>query len=182
MTSPYRHQRGASRKKTTGQASRIREAGLCAINPGHTPRLLVPCAARASPTAVCRSCPWTCSSGRSGGGDAQEVYSAGGDVHGHHAVQAPQQHGVLVEEVHHEDSGGLAVQERCPGRARAPRRRVDPGLLQDRPNPKGADRAAQAGEFADDPAVSPVRFSAAIRSTTSRTVGWIGGRPGLRRL
>ncbi|MFD7205867.1 flavin reductase family protein [Streptomyces sp. NPDC059893] len=82
------------------------------------------------------------------GGDAEKVDPAGGDLHDHHAVQAPKQNGVNVEEVHRDDPGSLTAQELRPGRAVAAGCRVDPCLVQDRPYRGGSDRAAQAGQFA----------------------------------
>jgi hypothetical protein len=93
----------------------------------------------------------------------QELHSAGRDAHARHAVQAPQQHGVHAE-IHREDPGSLAAQELGPGRARASRCRIDTGPASE------SLRYPQWG------------FSAAILSTSSRTLGRVGGRSGFRRL
>jgi hypothetical protein len=58
-------------------------------------------------------------------GDAAQVHPAGAVLDEHQNVQPFQQHGAGVQEVDCEDPGGLGVQERPPGRARAARRRAD---------------------------------------------------------
>jgi hypothetical protein len=49
-------------------------------------------------------------------GDAQDVYPPGLDLHHEERVQAPEEHGVDVEEVEGQDPGLLRGQELPPGR------------------------------------------------------------------
>jgi len=92
------------------------------------------------------------------GGDAAQMHPAGAMLDEHQDVQALQQHGVHVEEVHSEDPGGLGVQELPPGRARAARCRIDARSAQDLPDCGLRDRHAEFRQFAVDPAVSPQRI------------------------
>jgi hypothetical protein len=73
-------------------------------------------------------------------------------------VKAPQQHGVHVDEVGREDAAGLGGQELLPGRARAARRGIDPGGVQDLPHSGGSDRVAELDEFALHAPVTPGRI------------------------
>ena len=73
-------------------------------------------------------------------------------------VEAPQQHGVHVDEVDRENAAGLRGQELLPGRARAAGRGVDPGVVQDLPHRGGGDRVAEPDEFALHAPVPPRRI------------------------
>ena len=73
----------------------------------------------------------------------------------HQDMQSPEEHGVHVQEIDCDDSGGLGVQELPPARARAARRRIDPRGMQDLPHGGGRDCHAELRQFAVDPAVSP---------------------------
>ncbi len=50
------------------------------------------------------------------GGDAQDVHPPGLDLHYEKDVQAPEEHGVNVQEVARQDSGCLGGEELPPGR------------------------------------------------------------------
>ena len=91
-------------------------------------------------------------------GDAAEVHPAGAVLDEHQDVQPFQQHGVDVQEVDCEDSGGLGAQELPPGRARAARRRADARSSQDLIDGGRRDRDAELGQLAVDPAVAPQRI------------------------
>ncbi len=93
----------------------------------------------------------------------------------HQDVQALQQHGVHVEEVHSEDPGSLGMQELPPGRARAARCRIDARSAQDLPDCGLRDRHAEFRQFAVDPAVSPQRIL--LRQPDDKA----GDAPGCRR-
>jgi hypothetical protein len=67
-------------------------------------------------------------------GDARQMHLPGCEFDEHECVQPPEQHGVDGEEVAGDDPAGLGSQEPPPCLGRAPRRRLDPGLLQDRPH------------------------------------------------
>jgi len=54
-----------------------------------------------------------------------------------------------------DDPAGLGSQELPPCLGGATRRRIDPGLLQDRPHSAGRDPDTEPGELALDPAVAP---------------------------
>ncbi|ATL86459.1 hypothetical protein SMALA_6231 [Streptomyces malaysiensis subsp. malaysiensis] len=73
---------------------------------------------------------------------------------------APQEDRVDVEEVGGHDGRGLGFVEDGPGLVGALRCGVDPGLLQDLPDGRGADFASQAEEFAVEPSISPPRVLA----------------------
>lgn len=76
----------------------------------------------------------------------------------HQDMQPPEVHGVHLQEVDCDDPFGLGVQEPPPARARAPRRWIDAGRMQDLPHGGGRDCHAELCEFAVDPAVSPQRI------------------------
>ena len=88
-------------------------------------------------------------------GDPAKMHPAGAVLDEHQDVQALQQHGVHVEEVHSEDPGGLGVQELPPGRARAARRWIDARGMQDLPDGGRRDCHAEFRQLAVDAAVSP---------------------------
>jgi hypothetical protein len=58
-------------------------------------------------------------------------------------VEAPQQHGVHVDEVDRQDAAGLRGQELFPGRSGAPGRGADPGIVEDLPDSGGGDVMAE---------------------------------------
>ncbi len=89
------------------------------------------------------------------GGDTSQMHPAGAVLDEHEDVQSLQQHGVHVEEVDGEDSGGLGVQELPPGRTRAAWRRIDARIAQDLPDGGLRNRHAEFGYLAVDPAVPP---------------------------
>jgi hypothetical protein len=97
-------------------------------------------------------------------------------------IEPPEQHGVHMDEVGRENALGLGGQELLPGRARAARRGIDPGGMQDLPDRRGSDRVAEPDEFAVHPPVPQAGLSIAMRITSLRIVAGVGGRPGLRRL
>jgi hypothetical protein len=86
------------------------------------------------------------------------MHPAGAMFDEHQDMQPPEVHGVHVQEVDCDDPGGLGVQEPPPARARAPRRWIDAGRMQDLPHGGGRDCHAELCEFAVDPAVSPQRI------------------------
>jgi hypothetical protein len=90
-------------------------------------------------------------------GDAAEVHPAGAVLDEHQDVQPVYQHGVDVEKVDGEDSGGLGVQELPPGGAVPARSRIDARGTQDLIDGGRRDRQAQLGELAVDTAVAPER-------------------------
>ena len=92
------------------------------------------------------------------GGNAGQVDAAGTVLDDDQGVEAPQEHGVHVDEVDGEDAAGLGGQELLPGRARAARRGVNPGGVQDLPDRGGRDRVAELDEFALHAAMSPGRI------------------------
>jgi hypothetical protein len=84
------------------------------------------------------------------GGDAEDVYAAGGVLDSEERVQPVQGEGVEVKQVAGEERVGLGLQKLPPGRACTTRRGVDAGAVQAGPDGGGADRVAEAGEFAVD--------------------------------
>ena len=70
-------------------------------------------------------------------------------------VQAAQEHGIDVEEVHGEDRLGLSVKERPPGLPGTLRRRVDARVVEDLPDRRRRDRVPQAGQLTVDAPVAP---------------------------
>ena len=69
-----------------------------------------------------------------------------------------------------------------PGRTRTARRRINARGTQNLPNGGRRDRHAELCQLAMDPAVFPLGFSFARRTTRRAMPGTVGGRPGLRRL
>ena len=59
------------------------------------------------------------------GGDAQDVYGPGLDLHHEQDVQALEKRGVDVQEIAGQDAGRLTGQELPPGRRRPPRSRSE---------------------------------------------------------
>jgi hypothetical protein len=68
-------------------------------------------------------------------------------------IDAPQEHGVHVDEIDREDAAGLGGEELLPGRAGAAGRGADAGIVQDLPDRGGRDRVAEPDEFALTPMV-----------------------------
>jgi hypothetical protein len=89
------------------------------------------------------------------GGDAQDVHAAGPDLHHEQDVQAPEEHGVDVQEIARQDSGCLGGQELPPSRGCPPGCGREPGRGQDPADRSRADAVPQAEEFALDAPVSP---------------------------
>jgi hypothetical protein len=100
----------------------------------------------------------------------------------YHHVEAFQQHGVHVEKVDSEDSGGLGAQELLPGRARSAGSRIDTRSAQDLPDGGWRDGHTKFRRFAMDPAVSPQRILLRRPNDKAGDAGTVGGRPGLRQL
>ena len=88
-------------------------------------------------------------------GDAGQVSPAGAVLDHDQRVDAPQQHGVHVDEVDGDDAAGLRGQELLPGRAGAAGRGIDPGIMQDLPDRGGGDRVAEPDQLALHPPVPP---------------------------
>ena len=84
------------------------------------------------------------------GGDAEDVYAAGGVLDDEECVEPVQGDGVEVEQVAGEYRVRLGPQELGPGGSGSARRGVDAGGVQDGPDGGGADLVAEAGEFAVD--------------------------------
>jgi hypothetical protein len=115
------------------------------------------------------------------GGDSAKMHPAGAMFDGYQDVQSSQQHCVHVQEVDHDDLGGLGVQELPPGRARAA-----PGRCR---RPAGSPRRWTARLSRRVSPVSPwirrcphSEFSFTRRTMSRAMPGTVGGRPGLRRL
>jgi len=114
-------------------------------------------------------------------GHAQDVHAAGLDLHHEEHVQAPEEHGINVQEVARQDPGGLGGEEPPPGRGCPAWRGCEPGRGQDPADRSGADAVPDAEEFALDTPVSPAPAWPATRARRS----WPGrpspvsdGRPG----
>jgi NADPH-dependent 2,4-dienoyl-CoA reductase/sulfur reductase-like enzyme len=71
------------------------------------------------------------------------VDAAGGVLDDDQGVDVVEQHGVHVDEVDGDYAAGLCGEELFPGRARAARGRVDPGIMQDLPHRGGRDPVAE---------------------------------------
>jgi hypothetical protein len=95
--------------------------------------------------------------------------------------QAPQEQGVDVEEVRGEGRVSLGFQERPPGLTGPPGRGIDARVVEDLPDGRRRDLAAQPGQLAVDAPGSQPGLSCAISSTSARMADAVGGRPGLRR-
>jgi hypothetical protein len=91
------------------------------------------------------------------GGDAQDVYPPGLDLHHEEHVQAPEEHGVDVEEVGGQDPGCLGGQELAPGRRRPAWRGGEPGGGHDPADGSRGDAVAEAEELTLDAPVAPPR-------------------------
>jgi len=109
------------------------------------------------------------------GGDAQDVYGPGLDLHHEQDVHAPEQHGAGVQEVTRQEAGRLGGQELPPGRRRPARR--GPGSGQDPADRALADPVSQAGQLARDAPVAQRGFCRASFFTSSRTSSGMVGRP-----
>ncbi len=75
----------------------------------------------------------------------------------HEHVEPAEKDGVDVEGVARHQPLRLGGEELRPGRSGPPRRRVDAVTLQDRPDARGGDGDAHAGELTVDAAVAPSR-------------------------
>jgi hypothetical protein len=84
-------------------------------------------------------------------------------------------------EVDCDDPGGLGVQELPPVRARASRRWIDAGRMQDLPHGGGRDCHAELCEFAVDPAVSLQRILLRQADGKAGDARYYRRAPGLRR-
>ncbi len=100
--------------------------------------------------------------------DASQMNPAGAVLDDDQGIEAPEQHGVHMDEVGREDAAGRGGQELLPGRASAVRRGIDPSGMQDLPDRRGSDRVAETDEFALHPPVPHVGLSIAIRITSLR--------------
>jgi hypothetical protein len=115
-------------------------------------------------------------------GDPGQVSAAGAVLDDDQGVDAPQQHGVRMDEIGREDAAGLRGQELLPGRARTAGRRIDPGVMQDLSHRGRRDPVAELDEFALHAPRPHIGLSAAMRSTSLRIAAAVDGRPGRRRL
>src|SRR6266498_5959560 len=84
--------------------------------------------------------------------------AAGGVLDDDQGVDAPQQHGVRMEEIGCENAAGLRGEELLSGRAGAAGCGADPGGMQDLPYHGGRDRVAGSDEFALHAPVPPCRI------------------------
>ena len=91
------------------------------------------------------------------GGNTQDVYPAGGDLHHEQHVEPPQCDAVDVKEVSREQAGRLGPEERSPARVRVAWRRADPARSEDAADCASADPMAKPDQFPLDPAVTPPR-------------------------
>ena len=115
-------------------------------------------------------------------GDAEDVHPAGGVLDDEERVQPVQGDGVEVEQVAGEDRVRLGPQELGPRWSGSPRRGVDAGAVQDRPDGGGADLVAEAGEFAVDASVSPGGVLGGQAEDQGAQAGGDGGSTGSGRL
>ncbi len=97
-------------------------------------------------------------------------------------VDAPQQHGVHVDEVDGEDAARLGGQELPPGRAGAAGRGADPGAMKDLPDLEAASGWPSLTSSPCTRRCPHAGFSVAMRITSLRTAAAVDGRPGPRRL
>ena len=89
------------------------------------------------------------------GGDAQDVHAPGADLHHEQDVQAPEEHGVNVQEIARQDPGCLGGQELPPGRGCPSWRGREPGSGQYPPDRSRANAMTEAEELALDAPVPP---------------------------
>jgi hypothetical protein len=115
------------------------------------------------------------------GGDPDQVHAPGAVLDEKQDVQAPQEHGIDVEEIRGEDRLGLPGQEHAPDLSGPPGCGIDARVLENLPRRRRRELTSQAGEFAVDAPVTPARLSCAISSTSARTACAVRGRPGVRR-
>ena len=96
------------------------------------------------------------------GGVGEDVHGSGTDLHGVEHVQPSQGHGVDVEEVGGEGSGGLGAQELAlrRGAAASSGCGAQVGAAQDAPDGGGSDSVAEASQFALDEGAAPGRILA----------------------
>jgi hypothetical protein len=92
------------------------------------------------------------------GGDAEDVHAAGGVLDDEERVQPPQGDGLNMEQVAGQDRVRLRAEELTPRRSGPARCGIDPGCMEDRPDRRGADLVAEAGELAVDAVVPPCRI------------------------
>jgi hypothetical protein len=111
------------------------------------------------------------------------VNAAGAVLDDDQGVEAPQQHGVHVDEIDRKDPAGLRGQELPPGRPRPAGRGIDPGGMPDLPHRGGRDGVAELDELALDPPrrCPQAGLSMAMRMTSLRIAAAVDGRPGRRR-
>jgi hypothetical protein len=72
-------------------------------------------------------------------GAASQVNPAGAVLDDDQGVEPPEQHGVHMDEAGRENAVGLGGQELLPGRARAARRGIDPGVYRSKIRCVGCD-------------------------------------------
>ena len=113
-------------------------------------------------------------------GDAGQADAADAMLDDDQGVDAPQEHGVHVDEVGREDAGGLGGQELLPRRAAAAWCGADTGIVQNLPH---RGRRDGRPSFVSSPWIRRyphTGFSFASRTTRRAMLGTVGGRPGLR--
>src|SRR5262249_28203945 len=88
-------------------------------------------------------------------GDTEHMNPAGGVLHDSQTVQPYQDDGLGVKEVNRQYASGLCLEELAPARAGSAWRRIDAGLLQDGPDGRRRDLAAEAGQFSGDAPIAP---------------------------
>jgi hypothetical protein len=93
-------------------------------------------------------------------------------------MQSLQRHGIRVQEIDGEDPCGLGTQELLPRVARATRRRIDPGGVQDHAGGGRRQGDAELQQLALDPV--PLEYSIGQLTCTiaSRVVAVMVGWPG----
>jgi hypothetical protein len=115
------------------------------------------------------------------GGDAGQMHAAGAVLNEEQHVQAAQEHGVDVEEIHGQDRGGLPAQKRSPGLPGPPGRGIDARVLEDLPHRRRRHRVSQPGQLAVDAPVPPGRVI--LRHLQhQRAYGMRGTEPPITRL
>jgi hypothetical protein len=114
-------------------------------------------------------------------GDAGQVYPAGAVLNDDQGIEAPQEHGIHVDEVGSEDATGFRRQELLPRRAGAPRCGADPGVMQ---VCHTVDAEIRWPSLTSSPCTRRCPqpgLSVAMRNTSVRIAAAVDGRPGLRR-
>ena len=105
--------------------------------------------------------------------DTGEVNAAGAVLDDDQGVDAPEQHGIHMDEIDRKNPAGLRGQDLLPGRPFAAGCGADPGIMQDLPHRGCSDRVAELHELALHPPVPPRRI---IRSHLDHELPDRGGR------